>query len=127
MNRVTLSAIVGIVIIGGSIVFAWGNSSKGLPPPIATIINGTKVIEIDAKGGYSPRVTLAKANMPTILKVKTQGTFDCSSALRIPKIGYGAVLPASGTTEIEIPPQETGSTIQGLCVMGMYNFQVRFN
>ena len=129
MNRISISIIAGLVIIGGSIFVTTGNSSsqETIPSPTATMIGGKQVIEIDAKGGYSPRVTLAKANTPTTIKIKTSGTFDCSSAVTIPKIGYRANLPSSGVTDIEIPPQKPGATIQGLCAMGMYNFQVRFN
>lgn len=99
-------------------------SSQESSSPV--VLDGKQVIEIKAKGGYSPRSTMAKANMPTVLKVKTMGTFDCSSALTIPSIGYQKYLPASGETLIEIPPQEAGSTLQGVCAMGMYNFAVNF-
>ena len=92
----------------------------------AIVLDGKQVIEIKAKGGYSPKLTMAKANMLTVLKVKTMATFDCSSSLTIPSIDYQKYLPASGETLIEIPPQEPGSTLQGLCAMGMYNFAVNF-
>jgi len=92
-----------------------------------SIIDGKQIIEIGAKGGYAPKVSIAKANIPTILRVQTRGTFDCSSALTIPSIGYRANLPPSGVTEIEIPAQKSGATLQGLCAMGMYNFKVQFN
>jgi plastocyanin domain-containing protein len=65
--------------------------------------------------------------MPTILKMDTQGTFDCSSSLTIPALGIMKALPPSGETEIEIPPQNAGTTMHGLCAMGMYNFAVNFN
>jgi plastocyanin domain-containing protein len=91
------------------------------------MVDGKQIIEIDAKGGYNPRVTLVQADVPTILRMKTQGSFDCSSAVTIPSIGYRANLPPSGTTDIEVSAQKAGTTLQGLCSMGMYNFQVRFN
>ncbi len=88
--------------------------------------NDKQIIEIDAKGGYTPRMSIAKANVPTILRVKTSSTFDCSSALRIPSLGYSKNLPSTGTTDIEIPAQAAGSTLNALCSMGMYNFSVEF-
>jgi len=91
-----------------------------------SVINGKQIIEIDAKGGYTPRITSAKAGLPTTLKVSTRGTFDCSSALVIPSLGYRNNLPPSGKTLVEIPPQDSGTTLQGLCSMGMYNFQIQF-
>jgi len=121
-------------IIGGSlIVVALLFSGGGTAAPASiqkfdnvSIQNEKQVINITAKGGYSPRVTEATANVPTTLKMKTQGTFDCSSALVIPSINYKKNLPPTGTTEIEIPPQPAGTTLKGLCSMGMYRFEIVF-
>ncbi len=88
--------------------------------------NGKQIVEVSAKGGYTPRISTAKADTPTILRIKTSSTFDCSSALRIPSLGYSKNLPPSGTTDIEIPAQAAGSTLKALCSMGMYNFSVEF-
>ena len=92
-----------------------------------SIIDGKQIITISAKGGYSPRVSNAKAGMPSILKMDTQGTFDCSSAVSIPSLGYRNFLPPSGETSIDIPPQQAGTSMTGLCAMGMYNFTINFN
>ncbi len=129
MNRITLSIIAGLVILGTSALIAKGNlaDKEEIVSSVSTIVDGKQIVEINAKGGYSPRITSAKADIPTILRVNTRATFDCSSAITIPSIGYRATLPPSGVTEIEIPPQKAGSTLQGLCSMGMYNFQIRFN
>ncbi len=86
-----------------------------------------QVIEIFAKGGYSPAFVSAKANAETILRVKTQGTFDCSSALTIPQLGISKNLPPSGTTSIALGTQQPGTQIDGTCSMGMYNFTLYFN
>jgi plastocyanin domain-containing protein len=74
-----------------------------------------------------PQNTNAKANTPTVLKVNTQGTFDCSASLVIPDLGYKQFLPPQGTTEITIPPQKPGTSLTGVCSMGMYNFTINFN
>lgn len=87
---------------------------------------GKQIIEITARGGYSPRVTEAKAGVPTIIRVKTAGTFDCSSALSLPSLGIRINLPPSGTKDIELPLQSSGSVLNGTCAMGMYNFQIQF-
>ncbi len=127
-QQVTASIFIAFVLIVGAFLLSRGNaeSSKGTANNVS-IVNGKQIIEINAKGGYSPAVTAAKAGMSTILKVSTRGTFDCSSALIIPSIGYRSHLPQSGVTEIEIPQQASGSSMQGLCSMGMYNFQIKFN
>lgn len=87
---------------------------------------GKQVITINAKGGYSPRYTLAKADVPTALKIKTQATFDCSSALTIPSIGYRVNLPPTGETSVDLPVQPAGTILRGQCAMGMYSFSIEF-
>lgn len=105
-----------------------GNTSESdIKTDNVSVVDGKQIIEIGAKGGYAPKVSTAKADISTILRVQTHGTFDCSSALTIPSIGYRASLPPSGVTEIEVPAQKSGATLQGLCAMGMYNFKIRFN
>ena len=91
------------------------------------MVDGKQIITINAKGGYSPKLTTAKAVMPTVINMKTQGTFDCSSALTIPSLGISKNLPPTGETLIDVPPQNAGTTLQGHCSMGMYNFAINFN
>jgi len=86
-----------------------------------------QVIEVTAKGGYSPRVTNAKSGVSSVIKFITHGTFDCSSSVVIPSIGYNKNLPSSGESTINIPSQSAGSVLKGTCGMGMYHFEVRFN
>ena|SRR3989338_7987359 len=129
MKATSISIIVAGLLIGGAIllVSSGKTSESNTRADNVSVVNGKQIIEIGAKGRYAPKVSTAKADIPTILRVQTSGTFDCSSALTIPSIGYRANLPPSGVTEIEIPAQKSGATLQGLCAMGMYNFKVQFN
>ena len=129
MKLTVASVILALIFIGGAIIFArnGAKTDTAVSQNNVSVADGKQTIEIDAKGGYSPSITIAKANIPTVIKVKTQGTFDCSSALVIQSIGYRANLPPSGETLIEVPPQEAGSTLRGMCAMGMYNFSIKFN
>lgn len=128
MKATAISIILASVLIGGIIVLsASENTDSGKEINNVSIVDGVQIINISAKGGYSPKVTTAKADIPTVIKVETRGTFDCSSALVIPSIGYRTNLTPSGVTDIEIPPQKVGTKFQGLCAMGMYNFVVNFN
>lgn len=132
MKAITISIILAGILIGGAIIYAnRGEQSAGVETPEninnVSIVDGKQIIEISARGGYSPRITMAKANMPTVIRMSTKGSFDCSSAVSIPSLGYRANLPPTGTTDIEVPAQKSGSTLQGLCAMGMYNFQIKFN
>ena len=118
------------LILAVVVVVAGRNNSASSNEPVYTNVSATgdsQIIEISAKGGYSPRVTAAKAGMPTILRLNTRGTFDCSSALTIPSLGYRVNLPPSGSTEVKLPAQQAGTVLHGVCAMGMYNFAVNFN
>ncbi|MBP7134286.1 cupredoxin domain-containing protein [Patescibacteria group bacterium] len=133
MNKmIALSILLTVFAIGGMVFLLRGNENAS--PVVSTgtqtnvaMVDGKQVIQINAKGGYVPRNTIAKANTPTVLNVQTNGTFDCSSALTVPAVGFRKNLPASGVTPIEIPPQQPGTTIKGVCAMGMYSFAVNFN
>ncbi len=128
MKETIISIIIGAVVIGGAIMLSRGGAETA---PVAqnnvSIVDGVQIITIDAKGGYAPQETIAQANIPTVINMNTRGTFDCSSALVIPAIRYRKNLPPSGETRIEVPPQKEGTTMQGLCSMGMYNFSITFN
>ncbi|OHA93485.1 MAG: hypothetical protein A3H52_02205 [Candidatus Zambryskibacteria bacterium RIFCSPLOWO2_02_FULL_39_26] len=125
-SLVPISILIASLLIVGVILFAGENSGDNAGNNVS-IVDGKQIIEIDAKGGYNPRKTAAKADIPTVLKIKTSGTFDCSSALVIPSLGYRKNLPPSGEILVDIPLQKAGSAIQGMCAMGMYNFTLDFN
>ena len=130
MKTTAISILVAAVLIGGAIMLSNRGKDSNTTTASANnvnVVDGKQIITINAKGGYSPKLTTAKAGMPTVIKIDTNGTFDCSSALTIPSLGYRSNLPPSGETAIDVPPQEVGATVQGLCAMGMYNFAVNFN
>ena len=129
MKRTIASISIAALLIFGALLVVKNQGQNSQNPEVnnVSVVNGTQIIEIYARGGYAPRVSQAQAGMPTILRVKTQGTFDCSAAMSIPSLGYQKILPASGVTDIEVPSQKAGTVLQGLCAMGMYNFAVQFN
>lgn len=89
------------------------------------IKDGIQYITVNAKGGYSPRVTTAQAGIPTKLIMKTNGTYDCSSSLVLRSIDYQKTLPKTGEEIIDLGIPKSGP-FQGMCGMGMYNFMVNF-
>lgn len=123
---IILSVLVTALVIGGAIVF--GQKPDSTEPAVQNVsMEGEKqIIEIDAKGGYSPKLTTAKAGVPTVLRLKTSGTYDCSSAVAIPSVGFRKNLDATGITEVEVPVHVAEGTLEGTCAMGMYSFSVRF-
>jgi uncharacterized protein len=90
-----------------------------------SIVDGVQVIEIWARGGYSPRKSVAQAGIPTVIRFNTSGTFDCSSSIRIPSLNVSEILPQSGATDIQIGAQ-SASILEGTCGMGMYPFEISF-
>jgi plastocyanin domain-containing protein len=127
MKLISISIVLVALFISGSMILLGNKSTESVGSRNnVSIGDGKQIISIKAKGGYSPSSTIATANTPTVLKVTTGGTFDCSSAITIPAIGYQEYLKASGETLIDIPAQAPGTTLQGLCSMGMYNFSITF-
>lgn len=129
MNKsIFVSVVISGVLIGSAFWFVSVNQNavEGAIVPTASIVDGVQIIDISAKGGYFPRKVIAKSGIPTILRVSTNGTFDCSASLVIPRFSYQKFLKPSGIEEIVIPAEQANGTLQGLCSMGMYNFQVKF-
>lgn len=142
-NTLKIAVILGIVAFATQMFLSSNNGVKksnfdqaqtqdtktvaiSTPPSNVVVEDGRQIITINAKGGYSPKMTTAKADMPTVIKMITKGTFDCSSSVSIPSIKYQKNLPSSGETLIDVPAQANGSTLKGTCSMGMYTFAIKF-
>ena len=118
-----------VLLLGGAFLTTKGGDNASSSFNVGenvTISNGQQIIALTAKGGFFPAMSTAEAGVPTLLRVSTNGTFDCSSSISIPSLGYRGNLPPSGTTDIEIPAQGAGTTLNGTCSMGMYNFTIAF-
>lgn len=129
---IIISLVSVAILIGGALMLS--DNSEGPATPVrananfgeAVIENGVQYIDITARGGYSPRVTKAKAGIPTVIRMETKNSYDCSIALVIPDIEYQSYLPQSGITEIEVPVEKAQGTLRGMCSMAMYNFEIDF-
>jgi plastocyanin domain-containing protein len=130
MKATVISIIVAGLIIGGVIVYTKNAGSTGATSVGSannvSLVEGKQIIQINTKGGYEPHISVTKAGVPTILRFNTNGTFDCSSVVRIPSLNITKILPQTGTTDIDIGTQQA-STLQGMCGMGMYRFEVQFS
>ena len=130
MKQTTLaiSILIAAVLIGGAILFSSkGSSQQGTNTSAnnVSIVDGKQIVEITAKGRYQPRTSAAKADIPTILRFNTNGTFDCTSVIRIPSLNITKNLPPTGATDIDLGSPKVG-TLQGRCGMGMYPFEIDF-
>lgn len=134
MNKTASIIITIALVIGLGVIFVGGSKSKDNTNTAtnqvaqnSVIKDGVQYITINAKSGYSPKVSTAQAGIPTKIIVKTNGTYDCSASLAIHSIGYQKILPQTGETEIDIGTQKVGETLQGVCGMGMFSFQIKFS
>lgn len=136
--RKTTTLIIALILVGGTLYYTRRTTPSPIPVASSSqkidnvllensvIKDGVQYITITARGGYSPRMSIAKSGIPTKLVVKTNGTYDCSSSLVIRSLGYRKILPNTGETVIDVGTPKQGEVLQGTCSMGMYNFQVTF-
>lgn len=121
---------IGLIWLASSIknneAVANTSGTQTIVDPVR-IENGVQIIHVIARGGYTPNKIVAKAGMPTKLEMETKGAYDCSASFTIPSLGYKKMLPATGVTTIDLPTQAAGSSLRGLCVMGMYSLNMQFN
>jgi plastocyanin domain-containing protein len=87
--------------------------------------DGIQYIHINARGGYMPKMSIAKAGIPTKLIVKTENTYDCSAALVIRSINYQKILSPTGEEIVDLGSPKAGR-LNGTCGMGMYSFGIEF-
>ena len=125
MNKSVLVIITLGIVVAFGIIF-YGGAQKSASVDNVEVRDGVQYITIDAKGGYSPGVSTAKAGIPTKLIVKTEGTYDCSAALVVRAADFQEILPQTGETEIDLGVKNAGEKVEGVCGMGMYNFEVNF-
>ena len=127
MNKsVILSLIIAVTIIGGTFLLNTGSSGVADSSTVS-VVNGTQVIDLLAKNGYSPNLIAAKAGIPTTLRVKTDGTYDCSASLTVPQLGYRKFLQPTGSEDVAISPEQAHGTLNGVCAMGMKSFKIKFD
>ena len=119
-------AVVFAIVIFGSRFKNNQEIKQTTAVPNVEVKDGIQYVTINVRGGYTPRVSLAKAGIPTKLIMKTSGTFDCSSSLVIRSIGYQKILPQNGSEVIDIGTPVVGKPLQVVCGMGMYSFVVNF-
>ena len=124
---ISIFFVVIVLPVGGAVYLsAHGASQQAVGSEgNVSIVDGKQIIEIHAKGGYQPRVSTARAGVPTVLRFDTNATFDCSSSVRIPSMNISKNLPQTGTTDIDLGTAQAG-VLQGTCSMGMYPFEVNF-
>ena len=135
-KNIIISLFISVLVLGGAIYYVTNNTEKkdpenststktGLSNNI-TIVDGIQYITVSSKSGYTPKISTAQANTPTKLIIKTNGTVDCSASLVIKQLSFHKILPPTGEETIDIGMFQPGEKLQGVCSMGMYSFQIKF-
>lgn len=92
----------------------------------AQVLDGIQQLTIYAdENGYTPNHWNISSDMPVRLRLVTEDSFSCSRTFTIPALGIDRILPASGVTAIDLPPQAVGQRIFFTCRMGMYTGVIR--
>lgn len=116
-----------LVIVMAVLLF---NSRPNNPPTVLSsqveIVDGVQIAEIYAKNGFTPGKLTLKSDTVTKLRITTKDTVDCSNVISIPKIQIQRNLPVTGTTDVEIPPQSTGTKLTATCSLGQNTLQLEF-
>jgi len=89
------------------------------------IKEGVQYVTVLAKGGYFPKISLIKADLPTKLIIQTENTYDCTASLIIRSLDLQKVLQPTGQEIIDLGILKSGNSIQGVCSMGMFYFKVQ--
>jgi len=132
--------ITGIVVIVmiilvcgffGFVIFSNPTQSgnpNNTPGNASIDTSGKQIVEMTASlSGYTPGVVQATGGKATILRVTSNNDFGCSSSFRIPQLGIAKNLPPTGTTDIDLGTQASGTIINATCSMGMYRMQIKFS
>ena len=128
LTKQTLSlflTLIGIVIVALFAIFIPSHSSEKTADNVV-IENNTQIITVRAKNGYLPAETTAKAGIPTILRLQTENTYDCSAAISIPQVNINQVLAATEQKDYYIGKREENSIITGSCSSGSGGFTIKF-
>ena len=93
------------------------------PQPAA--IDGELTLSVN-NDGYFPVTLKAPADKAFTLNLVTNETYSCARDFVIPALNYYELLPDTGTVQVNIPAQKSGSTLFFTCSMGMYTGQIVF-
>lgn len=97
---------------------------QSLPDQPAGAANVVNINVLDY--GYNPPISRAPAAQPMQLNLTTNNTYGCTLAFVVPALNLFQILPTTGVTAIELPPQPAGSVLYYTCSMGMFGGQIEF-
>lgn len=125
---------MGMLLMGGFISLSTVVlliSGCAASKPVATVPgpDGTQMVKVMVKHGYSPSVILAKAGQPLKIEFyrdEEPGTESCDKDLVIPSENVNIPLPPHESQIVEIKPQNAGSEVEFQCGMHMMKGKISF-
>lgn len=101
--------------------------SESSSPAQASSVNSDGSIRLQVENeGYFPQTLRADANTPIKLNLVTDQTYSCARDFVIPALGFYQLLPDTGTVQVDIPAQPSGTRMFFTCSMGMYTGMIIF-
>jgi sulfite exporter TauE/SafE len=76
--------------------------------------------------GYFPQSLRATANTALTLNLVTNKTYSCARDFVIPALNFYQLLPDTGSVQVDIPAQPSGTRMFFTCSMGMYTGMIIF-
>jgi uncharacterized protein len=133
--------ILGLVTLDGGLnlmgsPLSFQNLSRSLLPsesttsaqassPQSTTSDGGLTLNVENEG-YFPQTLRADANTAIKLNLITNKTYSCARDFVIPALNFYQLLPDTGTVQVEIPAQPSGTRMFFTCSMGMYTGMIVF-
>jgi uncharacterized protein len=116
----------GFVVMGAPMSLSSYVQSILRPPVESKFAAGEPAVIQVENYGYVPAVLTLPANQPVELQLVTNDTRSCARAFTIPALNVSQILPATGTTVINIPAQAAGTSMRFTCSMGMFGGRLIF-
>ncbi|MEP7135229.1 MAG: sulfite exporter TauE/SafE family protein [Chloroflexota bacterium] len=129
--------ILGLVTLDGGLnvmgsPLSFQNLSRSLLQPKSvslapqsSVTDGQITLQVQNKG-YFPQTLKANANTALTLNLVTNKTYSCARDFVIPSLNVYQLLPDTGTVQVNIPAQPSGTRMFFTCSMGMYTGMIVF-
>jgi sulfite exporter TauE/SafE len=101
------------------------NSASSVSASQPAAVDGEIVLNVQ-NDGYFPTTLKAPANKALALKLITNKTYSCARDFVIPALDVYQLLPDTGTVQVNLPPQKSGTRMNFTCSMGMYTGVILF-
>lgn len=124
----------GLNLVGSPL--SLQNLTRGLLPSesnSAAVTSAAQPVAADGEiilnvnnDGYFPTTLKAPADRSLTLNLVTNKTYSCARDFVIPSLDVYQLLPDTGTVQVNLPPQKSGTKMNFTCSMGMYTGVILF-